>query len=577
MAYLSLYRKYRSQSFDELVGQPHVTAILQNAVRLGRVAHAYLFCGPRGCGKTSTARLLAKCLNCLASDGPTPTPCGVCDLCVRVRDGVAIDVIEMDAASETGIDDVREKIIENAKYSPAESRFKVYIIDEVHDLSAKAFDSLLKTIEEPPTHVIFVLATTEAHKVPITIRSRCQRMDFRRGTLRDLVANLQRVCAAEKIECEPGALGAIAVAAEGSFRDSLSLLEQVTAYTEGPITLQTVSASIGTVGPDLLDRITASIADDDMVAVFTLAGQLADEGKDVRQVLSALQAHFRDLLVARLNLGADALHEVDPERLDVLAAQASRFTQVQLLAMLERLAEAERDLRYTHHQRLLLERTFWRLLPANLHGTVAAPTPPRAATEPSQGRAEQASPPARRAASETASPPSAPPRAVEPDVEPAHAVPTRSVAEIDIGEVRRVWSRVRTKLVRTYPAASVAFPDEVIVSAINGQTIELAFPVDKEFNRTRADKPKVREAVAAAFSEALRVEGIRVACVQTFARAEPGPATQPASPGLNFDAVPDKPSEAPGAVDQAAVPTEDEELFRQVSDILDARPADEET
>src|SRR5438309_557705 len=185
MAYVALYRKYRSQSFDELIGQEHVSTALRNAVRMGRIAHAYLFCGPRGCGKTSTARLLARALNCLAADLPTPQPCGVCDMCARIRDGSAIDVIEMDAASETGIDDVREKIIENAKYAPAEARYKVYIIDEVHDLSQKAFDSLLKTIEEPPAHVVFVLATTEAHKVPMTVRSRCQRMDFRRGTLDD--------------------------------------------------------------------------------------------------------------------------------------------------------------------------------------------------------------------------------------------------------------------------------------------------------------------------------------------------------------------------------------------------------
>src|SRR6476619_45219 len=180
MAYVALYRKYRSQSFDELMGQEQVTVTLQNAIRSGRIAHAYLFHGARGCGKTSTARLLARALNCIAQDGPTAEPCGVCRLCVAIRDGICMDVVEMDAASETGIDDVREKIIENVQYAPAEARYKFYIVDEVHDLSAKAFDALLKTLEEPPPFVFYDTATTEIHKVPVTIGSRCQKYQFRR-------------------------------------------------------------------------------------------------------------------------------------------------------------------------------------------------------------------------------------------------------------------------------------------------------------------------------------------------------------------------------------------------------------
>src|SRR5262249_27410494 len=200
----------------------------------------------------------------------------------------------MDAASETGIDDVREKIIDNAKFAPGEARYKVYIIDEVHDLSLKAFDSLLKTVEEPPDHVVFILATTEVHKVPITVRSRCQRLDFRRATLEDLVSNLKRVLDAEGIKHTPEAVVAVAKGAEGSFRDSLSLLEQVVAFSEGELTADAVHAAVGTVGPEMLDQITATIASDDMAAACTQATDLVDAGKDIKQLLAALQAHFAD-------------------------------------------------------------------------------------------------------------------------------------------------------------------------------------------------------------------------------------------------------------------------------------------
>ena len=264
MAYIALYRKYRSQSFDELMGQDHVTRTLQNAIRTGHIAQAYLFHGARGCGKTSTARLIARALNCVATPGPNPEPCGVCPMCVSIRENTCLDVTEIDAASETGVDNVREKVIENVQYAPAEARYKVYIIDEVHDLSAKAFDALLKTIEEPPPHVVFVLATTEYHKVPITIRSRCQNYQFKRGTLLDLAAAVQRVITAEGCTAEPDAVQSIARSAEGSWRDALSLLEQVLAYSEGHITAETVNKAIGTVGAATLARVVTTLAAGEM-------------------------------------------------------------------------------------------------------------------------------------------------------------------------------------------------------------------------------------------------------------------------------------------------------------------------
>ena len=244
MPYLSLYRKYRSQTFEDVMGQDHVIKTLQNAIRLGKVSHAYLFCGTRGTGKTTTARLLAKALNC--EQGPTPQPCNTCPACIAITQGSAIDIIELDAASHRGIDDIRD-IRENVKFPPMEMRYKVYIIDEAHQLTKDGKDAFLKTLEEPPAHVIFVLATTEPQSIPATIRSRCQEFDFRRGSLRDLRDRLRFVASSEGIEAEDPALDLIAMTAEGSWRDAISLLEQVMSYTDGRISIEDVNIVLGTV------------------------------------------------------------------------------------------------------------------------------------------------------------------------------------------------------------------------------------------------------------------------------------------------------------------------------------------
>ncbi len=534
MAYIALYRKYRSQSFDEVVGQEHVTTVLRNALRLGRIAHAYLFCGPRGCGKTSTARLLARALNCLSADGPTPTPCGECAMCSRIRDGAAIDVIEMDAASETGIDDVREKIIENAKYSPAEARFKVYIIDEVHDLSQKAFDSLLKTIEEPPAHVVFVLATTEAHKVPITIRSRCQRMDFRRGIMSDLSANLRRVLEQEDIDFEPEAVSALASAAEGSFRDSLSLLEQVLAYTEGKLTAAAVHSAVGTVGPEMLDDVVRVLAADDAAEAFHKAGEIVEAGKDVKQVLAALQGHLRNLLVAAVASGPEALTEVPAERFGELKRQAGQFRTDQLLRMMDILAEAERDSRFTNLHRLLLERAMWRILPRHLDvGRVvvqaAAPEPaPRASEAPREFRhassgAEQARAQfAPRQAAPAAPPAEAHAAAAPPPQAPAPRPKPVDPNSLDVDVIRRVWPRVRERVAERSPAMRAQFTADVQVLGLEGRTVVIGCP--NEFVLGRVDRPAGRQFIENVLSEELGLKGLSVRCTLHRSEEERGAA-----------------------------------------------------
>jgi len=519
MAYVSLYRKYRSQSFAEVVGQSHVTTVLQNALRSGKVAHAYLFCGPRGCGKTSTARLLAKALNCQSFPAPTPDPCGTCYMCTRIRDGSAMDVIEMDAASETGIDDVREKIIENARYAPVEARYKVYIIDEVHDLSTKAFDALLKTLEEPPAHVVFILATTEPRKVPITVRSRCQRLDFRRGTFHDLSSNLRRVLEAEQIPYEDEAVAAIARAAEGSYRDSLSLLEQVLAYAEDRLTVAAVHAAIGSVGPDLLDEVMHTLARDDMAAAFALAGRLVDSGKDVRQVLSALQLHLRDVLVACIAENADALPEVAPQRFEQLKAQGALFTPRQLLAMLDVLAATERDLRFTNQHRLLLERAFWSLVPSALTSQPAE-----------QEEAPVARPPRRQPESEAP----AEPASVGP-VKPqgsskemgAGASKGGTPVELDLAAVQRIWPKVCKAITRRYPSAE-SFLNGSTVAGLDGMQVLIQFP--DQFRFDRMQNPKRIAVVEEALAQELG--GVRLA-VRCILAANENPPAANGRPGAN--------------------------------------------
>lgn len=358
VAYVSLYRKYRPQTFEDLVGQKHVARTLTNAINQGRVAHAYLFCGPRGTGKTTTARLLAKALNC--AQGPTSTPDDTCETCRAIASGSALDVVEMDAASNRGIDEIRA-LRERIHFAPTEGRYKVYIVDEVHMLTPEAFNALLKVLEEPPEHTVFVLCTTEPHKVPATIASRCQRFDFRRISVTDVVARLERIAGLEGIEVERTGLYEIALAAQGSLRDAISTLDQLAAFTEKRVGADDVAGLLGTAHQDLLFDATDHVARGDAAGALRFIDEAVQSGQDPAAVIRGLLGHFRGIYVTKVAGDAPGVLDVAPEVHQRLVAQSREFGERALEHALHTLSAAQSELRTGWDARLLLEVTMVRL------------------------------------------------------------------------------------------------------------------------------------------------------------------------------------------------------------------------
>jgi DNA polymerase-3 subunit gamma/tau len=486
--YLVLARKWRPQLFDDVVGQEHITRTLRNAIASGRIHHAFLFIGSRGIGKTTTARILAKALNCRAYDAPTVTPCGECENCRSIADGTSIDVIEIDGASNNGVDNVRE-IRENVRMVPTSGRYKVYIIDEVHQLSLPAFNALLKTLEEPPPHAVFVLATTEAHKIPATIISRCQRYDFRRVATPRLVELLRAIVENEGIKASDEALHAIARAAEGGVRDSESILDQIISYCGDEITFKDVFDVLGLVDWNVLHSLCDAILAKDVGQLLMLVEDIVAAGKDLSQFVQEVLRYFRNLLVCKTAESAELLHLPD-EEVEEMRRRAQQFSLTALVRLVEQFAELTKDFDSQLAQRIALESLLIRIAKVSVEMSVDAVIEKLVLL--GAGGVAPAAPGAKPT-------PAPPPKPQDPPlagpVEPAPAAPAklRRISLTD-AELARQWPIIMRRAGQENFSIGVWIGHANPVRVEN-DTLVLGFTAEHAHARDVLEKPEHRRAV----------------------------------------------------------------------------------
>jgi DNA polymerase-3 subunit gamma/tau len=597
----SLYRRHRPGSFDEVVGQAHVVRTLRNAVEQDRVHHAYLFVGSRGTGKTSMAKILARSLNC-ERGGPTVTPCGECESCVTIAAGNSIDVIEMDAASNRSVDDVRD-LRERVAYAPAGGHWKVYILDEAHMLTKEAWNAFLKTLEEPPPRTVFVLATTESHKVMATIADRCQRFDFQRPSLEQISEVLNRVAAQESIEVDDGAVAMIARSAQGSFRDALGTLDQLVAFGGNQVGLDEVLEMLGAADADLLFDAVDAVAASDPKAVLLGVEKMAKSGRDPSQFARDLLAHLRHLLVTQTTGEVPATFVVTATDTARIERQAATVGAASLVRTIDELATALTAVREGDDARMAVEIALLKAARPDLDPTTegllrrierlerqlaggqpptpepaqprppapeAAPEPQPETPEPTPTQPQAAQPDASERPATTAGdssaggapvgasrgaqaaePPSTagetgvtgPAAGAPPSLPDSRSTPAQSQ---DLAQVEKIWPAILAKLAEKAPALAATF-DGARPVAFDDEGLAIGFAPDQPFNKRKAESPDRRQALIEAF-EAVIGEGV----APRYVMLEEGDAAA--------SAPPDTPAPGSGEID------EDELMERLISE-----------
>jgi DNA polymerase-3 subunit gamma/tau len=518
MSYEVLARKWRPQQFDEVVGQAHVTQTLRNAITSKRIAHAYVFVGPRGVGKTSIARIMAKALNC--EKGPTDKPCDACDACREIKDGRNLDVLEIDGASNTGVDHVRE-LRENVRYAPARGPFKIYIIDEVHMLSIGAFNALLKTLEEPPEHVKFFFATTEVQKIPATILSRCQRFDLRRIATRDIIQHLAKLAKAEKIDIDDDALLAIARGAEGGLRDAESALDQLVAFRGKTIREPDVLAVFGLVSREALERLVRAILKGDAAAILKRIAELDAAGKDLQRINFELLDYLRNLLVVAA-AGTSVIEDLPEAQVAALKELAAGTDGARALKIVDELVNLQGQLRYALSRRTLLEVSLIRCARVATTVTIDDILSQINKLKQSMAGAATAVPTAR---SETIAPPPSPPPAIAPSpgrVEAPAAAPAAASAE-EVADLAARWREFVEKVGVYAPLARSYLRDAKPVEVTRDRVV-IGFDPEFASERQKIDVPRNVTAIQKALADVLK----RSVSVELRVLAGGAPAALPA-------------------------------------------------